>query len=133
MIYSRSVYPEEQLKPLPCPVVAFHSYKGGVGRTLSLLAFAKAWSEMQGEKKLLIIDSDIEAPGLSWLQGKIDENGFSYLDLLTMLQDSQDIESVVEFATEQIRNSVISVETNQQTVEHFFLPGMVKNCIFRKL
>lgn len=124
VIYSRSAYPEEQLKPLPCPVVAFHSYKGGVGRTLSLLAFAKAWSEMQGEKKLLIIDSDIEAPGLSWLQGKIDENGFSYLDLLTMLQDSQDIESVVEFATEQIRNSVISVETNQQTVEHFFLPTL---------
>ena len=124
VIYSRSAYPEEQLKPLPCPVVAFHSYKGGVGRTLSLLAFAKAWSEMQGEKKILIIDSDIEAPGLSWLQGKIDENGFSYLDLLTMLQDSQDIESVVEFATEQIRNSVISVETNQQTVEHFFLPTL---------
>lgn len=124
VIYSRSAYPEEQLKPLPCPVVAFHSYKGGVGRTLSLLAFAKAWSEMKEEKKLLIIDSDIEAPGLSWLQGKIDENGFSYLDLLTMLQDSQDIESVVEFATEQIRNSVISVETNQQTVEHFFLPTL---------
>ena len=41
-----------------------------------------------------------------------------------MLQDSQDIESVVEFATEQIRNSVISVETNQQTVEHFFLPTL---------
>lgn len=28
VIYSRSAYPEEQLKPLPCPVVAFHSYKG---------------------------------------------------------------------------------------------------------
>ena len=40
VIYSRSAYPEEQLKPLPCPVVAFHSYKGGVGRTLSLLAFS---------------------------------------------------------------------------------------------
>lgn len=124
VIYSRSAYPEEQLKPLPCQVAAFHSYKGGVGRTLSLLAFAKAWSEMQEEEHLLIIDSDIEAPGLSWLQGKIDENGFSYLDLLTMLQDSQDIEPVVEFATEQIRNSVISIETNQQTVEHFFLPTL---------
>lgn len=126
VIYSNSVYPEEQLEPLPCPIAAFHSYKGGVGRTLSLLAFAKAWSEMQGgeEKKLLIIDSDIEAPGLSWLQGEIDENGFSYLDLLTMLQDSQDIDSVVEFATEQIRNSVIPIETNQQKVEHFFLPTL---------
>ena len=79
VIYSRSVYPEEHYPYL-------HLQKPG---------------QKCREKKLLIIDSDIE--------------------------------SVDEFATEQIRNSVISVETNQQTVEHFFLLAMVKNCIFRKL
>ena len=48
------------------PVIAFHSYKGGVGRTLSLLSFVKAWSEKKGkDNTLLVIDADVEAPGLS--------------------------------------------------------------------
>ena len=42
VIYNESAYPSGPLKELGCPVVAFHSYKGGVGRTLSLLAFARA-------------------------------------------------------------------------------------------
>ena len=46
VIYSESAYPSGALKELACPVVAFHSYKGGVGRTLSLLAFAGAWTNV---------------------------------------------------------------------------------------
>ena len=38
VIYNESAYPEKKLDALPCPVIVFHSYKGGVGRTLSLLA-----------------------------------------------------------------------------------------------
>ena len=66
-IYEDSIYPTEQLADLSCPVFAFHSYKGGVGRTLSLIAFARAWTNLQKNpenSKLLIIDSDLEAPGL---------------------------------------------------------------------
>ena len=72
VLYHRSAYYDELIeKELPgVPVIAFHSYKGGVGRTLSLLAFVKAWSslkDLKNPKKLLIVDADIEAQGITWL------------------------------------------------------------------
>ena len=115
VIYKGCAYPEKNLNKLECPVIVFHSYKGGVGRTLSLLAFAKAWTNIRAEK-LLIVDSDIEAPGLSWIQGENNENAFSYLDLLTLIQDENDIEDIVEDAVKEIGNLSISIETEQQKV-----------------
>ena len=97
-IYEDSVYPENNLKKLSSPVIAFHSYKGGVGRTLSLIAFAQAWTNIQDDpqkNKLLIIDSDLEAPGLTLIQGNLNETAFSYLDLLTLIQDNSSIEEIV--------------------------------------
>ena len=46
VLYQKSAYPSIDLEKLSHPVIAFHSYKGGVGRSLSLLAFAKAWSSV---------------------------------------------------------------------------------------
>lgn len=67
--------------------MAFHSFKGGVGRTLSLIVFVRDMVEQYGlNKKVLIVDGDIEAPGLTWL-GK-EQNGnyqFSYIDLLNII------------------------------------------------
>lgn len=70
VLYQQSAYYENLIEEeLPgVPVLAFHSYKGGVGRTLSLLAFVKAWSTLKNVKnprKLLIVDADIEAPGIT--------------------------------------------------------------------
>ncbi len=42
--------------------ITFYSYKGGVGRTLTLANIAKRLSEFQ--KKVCIIDFDLEAPGI---------------------------------------------------------------------
>jgi len=42
--------------------ITFYSYKGGVGRTLALANIAKRLSEFQ--KKVCIIDFDLEAPGV---------------------------------------------------------------------
>lgn len=52
VLYQQSAYYSELIhKELPgVPVIAFHSYKGGVGRTLSLLAFVKAWSALKDLK-----------------------------------------------------------------------------------
>lgn len=124
VIYSTSAYPEKTLDALNCPVIAFHSYKGGVGRTLSLLAFAKAWTNVHKKEteKLLIIDSDLEAPGLSWMQGETNEYAFSYLDLLTLIQDENDVEPIVESAVEKIGNVYITIETEEKKVQHIFLP-----------
>lgn len=125
VLYHNTSYRSTPLPELPCPVIAFHSYKGGVGRTLSLLAFAKAWStvfDASDHQKLLIIDSDIEAPGLTWIQETPREDAFSYLDLLSIIQDNTDTTKMVELACSKIGSSTLPIETPRQTVEHIFLP-----------
>ncbi len=128
IIYRKSAYPElSTLKNISndCPIIAFHSYKGGVGRTLALLAFAKAWGtvfEKQSNNRLLIIDSDIEAPGLTSLQADNTTESFSYLDLMALIQDHDNIDEIVKFACENIGQSTITLETEIKTIEHFFIP-----------
>ena len=80
ILYRTTSYPYQEPPVLPKPLVAFHSYKGGVGRTLSLIAYAKAWStvfEETDSARLLIVESDIEAPGLTWLQDCLGDDTFS--------------------------------------------------------
>jgi cellulose biosynthesis protein BcsQ len=48
----------------PCPIMTFYSYKGGTGRTTSLAFFA-SWLATHHNKKVVIIDCDFEAPGLT--------------------------------------------------------------------
>jgi MinD-like ATPase involved in chromosome partitioning or flagellar assembly len=43
-------------------IVSFYSFKGGVGRTTALAMTARQWA-LQG-KRVLLIDMDLEAPGL---------------------------------------------------------------------
>ena len=54
----------EKFENKPCPVVTFYSYKGGVGRSTSLAAFAMYMATQQA-KKVVIIDCDLEAPGFN--------------------------------------------------------------------
>lgn len=125
ILYQTSSYPTQKPEPLSHQVIAFHSYKGGVGRTLSLLAFAKAWSAVFGNsdtKRLLIIDSDIEAPGMTWLQEDRSDDTFSYLDLLALIQDNKDVDEIVDLACSKLKLSTITVETTSRKIEHVFIP-----------
>lgn len=49
------------------PIVTFYSFKGGVGRTTAL--FACAWQLARDNKRVVLIDLDLEAPGLGPLLG----------------------------------------------------------------
>ncbi|WP_343249497.1 KGGVGR-motif variant AAA ATPase [Diplocloster hominis] len=127
VLYQQSAYYNEMLyEDLPgVPVVAFHSYKGGVGRTLSLLAFVKAWSSLKNlkdSKRLLIIDSDIEAPGITWLTSKRDEPIFSYLDLLEVTQGKDNIAEIVSMIADKVEELTVKIETETSLVEHIVLP-----------
>lgn len=55
---------QENNKKRP-PVVTFYSYKGGMGRTTTMIAYAMSLAtNMDGHKKtVVIIDCDLEAPG----------------------------------------------------------------------
>lgn len=127
VLYQKSAYYsgliEEELPGVP--VLAFHSYKGGVGRTLSLLAFVKAWSslkDLKNTKKLLIVDADIEAPGITWLTSGEEEAGFSFLDLLEVTQEKDNVDEVIELITDKISDLTIKIETEKSMVEHIVLP-----------
>ena len=125
VLYQSSSYPAQTPEELVRPVIAFHSYKGGVGRTLSLLVFAQAWSSVMENKssnRLLIVDSDIEAPGMTWLQQNAQKDTFSYLDLLTLIQDNRDVDEIVNLACSKLKLSTITIETTSKKVEHIFLP-----------
>ncbi len=126
MLYQHSAYDERMFgKALKGrPVIAFHSYKGGVGRTLSLLAFAKAWVARQpkDKRKLLIVDSDIEAPGLTWLQHEESEQHFSYLDVLEMIQNRKN-DSYLKEAAKEIEKSTLQISTAKETSAQFFIPA----------
>jgi len=45
------------------PIVSFYSYKGGVGRTTSLITFANYYA-YHHQKNVVILDFDFEAPGV---------------------------------------------------------------------
>lgn len=122
ILYQENAYTKNVGQDLPgVPVMAFHSYKGGVGRTLSLLAFSKAWAEEREDKSVLIIDADIEAPGITWMVQR-NEESFSYLDLLEIIQCGNDVDNIVDQVLEKIGNISISVDTETRTVEHIVLP-----------
>lgn len=116
---------EESVGKLPgVNVLAFHSYKGGVGRTLSAIAFAKELIEVHhGEKKLLIVDADIEAPGLTWLsQQENHESEISYLDILSIIQSKGVDDTVLENVSHVVEKSVLNFDTNTMSGNHYFLP-----------
>lgn len=72
------------------PLVVFHSYKGGVGRTTHALAFALETVEYTGGK-VLLVDGDFEAPGLSWhIRTRYPEPEISYADLLVLAHADED-------------------------------------------
>jgi MinD-like ATPase involved in chromosome partitioning or flagellar assembly len=54
-------------------IVTFYSFKGGVGRTTALAACA--WQLARSGKRVVILDLDLEAPGIGTLLGAETERG----------------------------------------------------------
>ena len=79
------------LAPELPPVVALHSFKGGVGRTLHALALAHALTRRGKETRVLLVDADLEAPGLTWLlQERFPQPAVSLVDLLALVHGDPD-------------------------------------------
>lgn len=83
---SKNSWFEKQNPPWPLPtsqepaplIASFYSFKGGVGRTTALAATAINLS--RAGKRVVIIDLDIEAPGLgSLMQGRTTYGALDYL------------------------------------------------------
>ena len=105
---------------------AFFSYKGGVGRTMHILAAARYFAEESqsafAKPQVLLIDADTEAPGLTWwAKEKLPVPKYSYLDLVADIYDSGDqSKEIIENAADKISSSRLELGSPQYSV--FFLP-----------
>ena len=88
-------------------LVAFASFKGGVGRTTHLLASLAA---IQPDARVLVVDADLEAPGFSfWAsensdhESKPDER-LSFIDFVELIHatPSPDKKSAIDFAASEM-------------------------------
>ncbi|MBZ9958465.1 MULTISPECIES: KGGVGR-motif variant AAA ATPase [unclassified Mesorhizobium] len=92
--------------PRPVPVIACHSVKGGTGRTTSAIAIASIWQRRAG-KPILVVDADIEAPGLSYLFAETrTEARVSFEDLITLAHASpdQDKTSIAKWVANRLQS-----------------------------
>jgi len=131
---SFSLYPENprlkgpdfSILAEPPSIWAFYSFKGGVGRTTHLISLVKALSEIDASKKILIVDADLEAPGLTWWsEDQFGKPDISFLDFLALAHydQSPDYSDSLKITTENLRHQVFTFETPEKKVEHFFLPA----------
>ena len=89
-------------------VVAFHSVKGGVGRTTASMAFADTMSQ---DAQILFVDADFEAPGVSYLyRSRKPVANISLEDLLALAHAdvSPDLTSTIEYAARQMLDQRIA-------------------------
>jgi len=92
------------------PVVAFHSFKGGVGRTLSALSLAKAITEQSEDVRVLFIDADLEAPGVTWLvQKRFPSPSVSFADFLALVHGDPlpDASDSLDIVAERTREMIL--------------------------
>ncbi|NEO76690.1 ParA family protein [Moorena sp. SIO4G3] len=90
------------------PVVTFHSFKGGVGRTIHALALAQAL--INAKQQVLLIDGDLEAPGISWLlESRLPSPPICFADFIALIHGdpSPDPEQTIELATQKLQNALV--------------------------
>jgi len=93
-------------------ICAFHSFKGGVGRTLHCVALAHEIADRKHVNgspihRVLLIDADLEAPGISWMistQGG--QADFALEDFLALLHGASEAErpAVIQLARRYLIN-----------------------------
>lgn len=94
----------------PVPVVAALSVKGGTGRTTTAIAFALRWAELS-EGPILLVDADLEAPGVSYLfENYAGTPKISLEDIITLAhaEETECAPETIAFAAERLKDHAIS-------------------------
>ena len=93
------------------PIVAFHSFKGGVGRTLLAVALAQALTtKKQRKSRVLLIDGDFEAPGITQLvRPRFPSPSISFADFLALVHGDSNprASESIQLAAEQVKHSFL--------------------------
>jgi len=82
-------------------MIAAHSFKGGVGRTLHALALAAALEEEDSDSRILFIDADFEAPGTTWLTPNPE---ISFVDVINLIHSIEQPFSFLPAIAESLEN-----------------------------
>lgn len=105
------------------PIIAFQSFKGGVGRTVHLLGLAAALSGKG--RRVLLVDADLEAPGLTWLarNDELGEAAISFVDFLALVHSdlAPDWPDSIALTAERLSTQIFRVPGGQ--TQHLLLPA----------
>lgn len=100
----------DRVKKDGAKVVAFHSVKGGVGRTTAAISFAYEKSLLSKEHPILLVDGDFEAPGISYLaNSRKKEATISFEDVLSLTHadPSDNFQNSIDFIAERMADQKI--------------------------
>lgn len=108
-------------------LMAFYSFKGGVGRTTALLTYLSALidnhrklAEKSKKIKLLLVDADLEAPGITYLLPSYERAQVSWIQFMESMQyPVSSVEKVVDVYARELKK--VSIE--KAGVELFILPA----------
>lgn len=124
----RPLWPDALLPGVPAAaperavrLAAFYSYKGGVGRTTCLLATAAEL--LQRQVRVLIVDADLEAPGITWnIPGPPDR--ISLLDAMGLIHDEEKWEEkAIPLIAAYLNRNRESIELPSGRASFDFLPA----------
>lgn len=106
-------------------VVSFHSFKGGVGRTTALMTYVAArlqLSDPERPLKVLVVDADLEAPGVTLWLDDASRPQVSYLQFLeAMHYPPVSVESSLDYFAQELRKASVNVGGARR--ELFVLPA----------
>lgn len=98
--------PAPQVNKRHIPIAAAVSVKGGTGRTTTAVAFALHWAE-SANRPILLVDADLEAPGISYLfEAFAGRPKISLEDLITLAhaEEADGAPATTRFVAERLRD-----------------------------
>lgn len=105
-------------------LVSFHSFKGGVGRTTALMTYVAACMRdvSPGAKRILVVDADLEAPGVSFWLDDTNRPTVSFVQLLEALHyPPAGLDASLDYFADELRKTSLSLGGLQR--ELFVLPA----------
>lgn len=105
-------------------LVSFHSFKGGVGRTTAMMTFVAACVDEQRRHptRVLIVDADLEAPGVTFWLDDTNRPQVSFIQFLeAMHYPPADIDASLDFFAAELQKTSVSIAGNRH--ELFILPA----------
>lgn len=93
-------------------LASFHSFKGGVGRTTALMTYVAACfkDDSAGAKKILVVDADLEAPGVSFWLDESNRPTVSFVQLLEALHyPPAGLDVSLNFFADELRKTSLSL------------------------